>query len=344
MPKSQKKILNIEVKNIVIHLVNKKAGNRSVKFKAASSVIKVSDAEKRFITDLHSAYYKRSNPMYGVFGGDNPEFKDNLDKYLAEEQDFLEFSKNGLSIFKNEIQKSAPATGGFLVFAEYVNIDDNIHYLLVLTTNNKDGFSINDKLEIEDIKSIDMSKVDVACLINLSKYSNYEDETGDTYLSFVRGKKDVSVYFLNFIDCNDKTTNKESSKRLMIAISDYMKHQDWDRDMKRKKKELIYSYCDNCMYNNESIKLLAISELMNSDEPNDFMEYASNEEHSVSAIISGDRSQLKQLKSIYYKDKNMTSSCERKLLIENRVHYDDKKKELTFRNIPEELIDQILKL
>ena len=98
------------------------------------------------------------------------------------------------------------------------------------------------------------------------------------------------------------------------------------------------------MYNNESIKLLAISELMNSYDPNDFMEYASNEEHSVSAIISGDRSQLKQLKSIYYKDKNMTISFERKLLIENRVHYDDNKKELTFRNIPEELIDQILKL
>lgn len=344
MPKLQKKNPNIEVKNIVIHLVNKKAGNRSVTFKAASSVIKVSDAEKRFIADLHSAYYKRSNPMYGIFGGDSPEFKDNLDKYLAEDQDFLEFSKNGLSIFKNEIQKSAPASGGFLVFAEYVNTNDNIHYLLVLTTNNKDGFSINEKLEIEDIKSIDMSKVDVACLINLSKYSNYKDDAGDTYLSFVRGKKDVSVYFMNFIDCNDKTTNKESSKRLMVAISDYMTHQDWDRDMKRKKKELIYSYCDNCMYNNESIKLLAISELMNSYEPNDFMEYASNEEHSVSAIISGDRSQLKQLKSIYYKDKNMTISFERKLLIENRVHYDDNKKELTFRNIPEELIDQILKL
>lgn len=344
MPKSQKNSPNIVVKNIVIHQVNKKPGNRSVSLKTANSVIKVGSAEKRFIVDLHIAYFKKSNPIYGMFGGDYPDFKDNLDNYLKKEQDFLEFSKQGLKIYKNEIQKSAPASGGFLVFAEYEYLDNNTHYLLVLTTNNKEGYSITNKLEIAGIESIDMSKVDVACLINLTKYSQHKDDKEETYLSFVRGNKEISIYFMSFIDCHDKTSSKESSKRLMIAISDFMGIQEWNREIKRKKKESIYSYCDNCITNNESIKLSTISELMNSDEPDVFMEYASKEEHSVSAIISGDRSQLKQLKSIYYKDKNMTIGFDRKLLIENLVHYDDQKKELTFKNIPQELANQILKL
>lgn len=347
MAKLEKKGHNIDIKNIVIHKVIKDAGERRVKIEPASSVINIGEKEKIFIADLHSAYYKKSSPVYGVFGNDNPDFKVNLRIYVGESDSlpFLDFTKTTTEIYKREIQKSAPATGGFLIFADYVNTDSNINYLLVLTTNNKDGFAINDKLEIEGIQSIDMSKVDVACLINITKFKKIEadSETDDTYLSFVRGNKDISVYFMTFIDCNDKTTSKVSSVRLLQTIDDYMKTKGWDYETKRQKKNDIFAYCDKCMSNKEGIKLSTISDLINSEDANEFSEFASEENRGVSSVISGMRSELKKLKTIYYKDKFMTLGFDRELLTTNQISYNADRKSLTFKGIPQELIDQIIK-
>lgn len=346
MAKFEKKGYDINIKDIVIHRVIKDAGDRFVKIDPATSVIEIGDDEKIFIADLHSAYFKKSSPVYGVFGNDNPDFKTNLTNYIGESESlsFLDFTKNATEIYKKEIQKSAPATGGFLIFADYVNTESGINYLLVLTTNNKDGFAINDKLKIEGVKSIDMSKVDVACLINITKFNKIEAEnaTDDTYLSFVRGNKDISVYFMSFIDCNDKTTSKVSSVRLLKAIDDYMKNKDWDYETRRQKKNDIFVYCDKCMSNKEGIKLSTISDLIDPENANDFLEFASDESRGVSSVISGMRSELKRLKSIYYKDKSMTLGFDRELL-NNKVTYNPSKKSLTFKEIPQELIEQIIK-
>lgn len=293
---------------------------------------------------MHSSYFKKSSPIYGVFGEDNPNFKIKLKEYIAEKSLFLDFTKNAAEIYKREIQKSAPASGGFLIFADYINTDSNINFLLVLTTNNKDGFAINDKLEIEGIKTIDMSKVDVACLINITKFGKIEveDTKDDTYLSFVKGNKDISVYFMTFIDCNDKTSSKLSSNRLLKAIDEFMTNRGWNYETKRQKKNDIYAYCDKCMSNKEGIKLSTISDLIDSENADDFLQFASDESRGVSSVISGQRSELRKLKSIYYKDTTMTLSFDRDLL-KDRIKYDPNKKSLTFKNIPQELIDQINK-
>lgn len=344
MTRIEKKGHNINIKKIVIHKVIKTAGERIVKLDAAPSVIKIGDDEKRFIADLHSSYFKKSSPIYGVFGDDNPNFKIKLKEYINKKTSFLDFTKDAAEVYKREIQKSAPASGGFLIFADYVNTDSNINHLLVLTTNNKDGFAINDKLEIEGIKTIDMSKVDVACLINITKFEKIEveDTKDDTYLSFVKGNKDVSVYFMTFIDCSDKTSSKLSSNRLLKAIDEFMTNRGWDYETKRQKKNDIYTYCDKCMSNKEGIKLSTISDLIDSENADDFLQFASDENRGVSSVISGQRSELRRLKSIYYKDKSMTLSFDRDLL-KDKIKYDSNKKSLTFKSIPQELIDQINK-
>lgn len=341
----KKKGHNININNIVIHRIKKVATERKANLIPATSVINIGDDEKKFIANLHSSYYKKSSPIYGVFGDENPSFKDNLNSYLKKESEFIDFSKKAATIYKTEIGKSAPASGGYLVFADYINTDSGINYLLILTTNNKDGFAINENLKIEGVKAIDMSKVDVACLINLTKFEKSKTETTncDTYLSFVKGNKDVSVYFMTFIDCSDKTTSRVSSDRLLKTMDEYMTNKGWDYVTKRSKKNSIYIYCDKCMTNKEGIKLSIISDLINAENPTDFLTFAADEQRGVSAIISGQRSVLSRLKIIYYRDDSMTLGFDRDLMRDNKVKYDAKKKSLTFKDIPQELIDQIIK-
>lgn len=339
----KKKGHNIRINNIVIHRINKSAGSRNVSINLALSPIKIGDNEVRFIADLHAAYYKKSNPVYGVFANEYPDFKSALCSYMSAKKDFLSFTSEGANIYKKHIKLSTPATGGFLIFADYVNTDSNIRHLLVLTTNNNDGFTINDDLQIKDVKTIDMSKVDVACLINITKFSSVNPAVtdADTYLSFVKGNKDISIYFMSFIDCNDKTTSKLSSRRLLTAIDDYMNIKGLDIEEKRKRKNEIFGYCDSCISGKHGIQLSMISGLINPENPTEFSEYASSEEIGVSAVISGNRTELRTLKSVYYKDKSMTISFERGLLNTKKLKYHAGRKELIFRDLPQELIDQI---
>jgi len=336
---------NIDLEGLVIHQINKTSGDRNTGIKESLTALSITSNEKRFIGNVHSAYHKKSSPNYGVFGGEYPNFRNILKRYTDNEIDFLLFSKEAIKLYKTEISKSAPATGGFVIFAHYHNTDRNTTNLLILTTNNKDGFAINESnLTINDIRTLDMSKIDVACLINLSKWKEIEssdDTTSDTYLSFVRGNKDVSVYFMTFIDCNDKTTSKLSSKKLLSAINEHCRNKGYTRDISQKKKGEVYVYCDKCIQEGIGIQLSMVSSILDPDNPNDFAEFASDELIGVTAVISGNRSELKTLRKIYYKDDNITIGFNSELL-DKSVKYNSSKKELTFKNIPQELIDQII--
>lgn len=341
MEELKKKGHNIDIKGLAIHRITKSANVQRATLHLSNKTIVVKDNEKRFISDLHSAYYKKSSPHYGIFAGERPAFKNQLIQYYNSKIDFLKFTQNSSEIFKKTIETSSPATGGFLIFAHYVNTDSNIAYMLVLTTNNKNGFSINEeKLTIEDIKTLDMSKIDVACLINLTKWKTVGDNDEDTYLSFVKGNKDISLYFMNFIDCDNKTSSKMSSRKLLGAIEAYMNENNWDIDKKQQVKNTIYSYCDTCISNKEGISLSVISQMINSENPDEFQEFAQAEERGVSAIISGDKNELKRLRSIYYRNEDYIISFKREML-NKKIVYDKSKKTLTFKDIPQELIDQL---
>src|SRR5690606_34606776 len=113
--------------------------------------------------------------------------------------DFYAFSVAAINHYKAKIENVVAATGGFLIFAHYSNADNGCDYLLVLTINNKDGYSLREKdLTIKDIRNLDLAKLDVACMINITQWTAQENSMGDdrkTYLSFIRGNKDISYYF-----------------------------------------------------------------------------------------------------------------------------------------------------
>jgi nucleoid-associated protein YejK len=229
------------------------------------------------------------------------------------------------------------------MFADFVNTDISDRYLLVLTTNNKDGYMVSDDLKIQDIKNIDLSKVDIACMINLTKWEDIDngvDTDTKTYLSFVKGNKNISYYFLSYIDCNNKTTNTESTKRLTNALNEYAKEKAYDRNTTIKKRNAVYQYCDDCLKTKKEIQLSAISALLDPESPEGFSEFASDEKYGVSETIKGDRAQLRKMKYIMYADEKYRLEFDSDLL-GKEVVYNRQKNELTFKSLPEDLIKQI---
>ena len=344
MTELKKKGHDINIKGIVIHQVIKEAHTTRCNLNLAKQVISPKDREKMFVANIKDSYYKKSNPTYGIFGEDDKSFQNLLSKYyIHKEIDFYAFSIEATKLYKKKIKDVSPATGGHLVFVHYVNTTEKQDFMLVLTINNKNGFVIDDNLHIKDIKRLDLDKIDVACLINITKWKEIvkgRDKESKTYLSFVRGNKDISIYFMSFIDCNDNKTSSESTKRLVKAIDKYCEEQRIERDIAIQKKNSIYDYCLDCIKSKKAIQLSAISALFDVENPNSFMEFAAQEEYGVSEIISGDSNQLRKMKYTYYRGKDLTIIFDNQQL-DKTVFYDKKKKQLTFKQLPEELINQL---
>jgi nucleoid-associated protein YejK len=334
---------NIDLKNIVIHQVIKKQGERNTILKKAEGLLKISEREKMFIARINKIYHQKSSPIYGVFGNEDETFKNFIRKY-QKDNDFYTFSKKALGHYENVLKKEIASTGGFVIFAHFINTDNKNENLLVLTVNNKNGYVVNETdLTIKDSKNLELNKLDVACMINMSKWENIElgiDRESKTYLSFVRGNKDVSHYFMSFIDCNNKQTGTEASQRLTNAMNAYCER--YDRETKISKRNEVYRYCDDCMANKKEIQLTVVSALLDPEHPNDFQEFASDEQYGVSAFISGDRNKIKPLKYVMYKGKQLSVEFDCNLLGKDIV-YNSEKQTLTFKNLPQDLIKQIPK-
>lgn len=343
MTNFERKGHDIIIKGIVIHQVIKDAHTTSCNLKLANQAIIPTDREKIFVANIKDSYYKKSNPTYGIFGDNDTVFQEALSLYIHGESSFFDFSLSASKHYKQVISRSSPATGGHLIFVNFTNSSENQEYMLVMTTNNKDGFFIADDLSIKDVKNLDLNKIDVACLINITKWDNItngNDTESKTYLPFVKGNKNISQYFMAFVDCKDNTTNSESTKRLVKAIDEYCKTIGLDRNTSIHKKNAIFQYCTDCMNGKKEIRLDAISALFDNEHPNLFMEYAANEQNGVSEIISGDRKQLRKIKYVNYQTDDLTIIFDKNKL-EETVFYDKVRKQLTFKKLPEGLIDEL---
>ncbi|MDD4529738.1 MAG: nucleoid-associated protein, partial [Bacteroidales bacterium] len=293
--KIEKKGHNITLKGLVIHQVNKLPTKKRSHLKLREKELPKTKKEIAFISDLNNAYFKRSSPTYGIFGDDDTTFKEILKKYLNEEISFFDFTKGAAKHYNKIIGRVTQASGGLVIFTHFINTKNNNEYVFILMINNKNGFGINeDNLTIDNVKDLDFSKLDVACSINITKWEKIESDEeyneSKTYLSFIKGKKDVSNYFMNFIDCKDKTNSIDSTKLLVKAINKFCKEKEdikeegYSKEESIKKKNAIFSYCIDCLNSKKEISLKAISALFNNEKPEEFAQFASSEENGVSEI------------------------------------------------------------
>lgn len=330
---------NINLKHFVIHRIIKEAGVRGATIKLRDNVLNTTDKEKVFIGRVTNSYQKKSCPTYGIFDelSTKNDFQENLTKFIDNDIQFIDFTKKAMEHYQYCIKDVAPASGGFVVFAFYENTDKKSNYLLVFTLNNKDGYAFNDKdLTIESIKDIDLSKIDVASLINVSKWKNIESESdieSKTYLSFVKGNKDVSVYFMSFIGCADKTTSLEASKRLMSTLDQYCKSKQYDQNKTFEIKNLVTQYGLDCIKDKKGILLSYVSTIIDSENPNAFKEFASDDDYGVNEIISGDNTVFKANRVTKYKTDDLTIEFNNLLISQKKIIYDKKTKTLTIKNI-----------
>lgn len=338
---------DIEVSNVVVHKINKIGGQKATALKLRDKELKIGKQEVYFVADIRKSFQKRSRPTYGIFDVKDiyNGFHVQLKSYVSGEIDFLTFTKKSMEYYENQIQKSAPATGAFVVFANYIYKDNKDRYLLIFSINNNNGYNLDEEeLTIQQILNLDLSKLDVAALLNITKWQKFvaeDEEDIRTYLSFIKGKKKLSDYFLDFIGCADKSTNTDSSKLLMSALNNYFKEEGYPKQEIKTRKKAIYDYCQTCIIDKKEVLLDQISFLVNEEDPELFAVFASTEKYGVGEIVKPDTAVLRSLQYIEYRSPDLTISFSKTKLNRKEITYNSQNKSLIIKGLPEDLINQL---
>ena len=110
MAKLNEKGHNIDLSNVVIHKINKYAGDKKSTLKLAEKELTIGKPEVKFIADVRESFNKRSVPTHGVFeealnyNGFQKAIKDYKDSkinFMQFTTDSMEFYKKRSSILSN---------------------------------------------------------------------------------------------------------------------------------------------------------------------------------------------------------------------------------------------------
>lgn len=292
-----------------------------------------------FISKAKDAYFNKSRPLYGIFDADTTNFpyQTLLKNYLDKKIDFLTFTGDAMTILKVEIQKKQQATGGYVCFAHYfVNESE---YLMVSVLHNTKRFKISADLDIAEDFSVEIDKLDVANIVNITRWKN---ETEDTYLSFVKGKKNVSDYFRYFIGCTEYTDSKKDTEKFKSVFLNYINNElQLDKKKANRLKNDVYNYCLGQIQKKEEISIQYISSLINPEEPELFIKFSGNEDFQLNPLFQGEKQVLRNLKFVSYDSPELKIEFDTKLITERKIIYDKTKNHLLIKEIPNDLRIQL---
>ena len=325
----------MELHQLILHkLLKEQNGIATLELREKPYLI--TDIEKAFVSEAKEVYYHKSNPNFGVFENNaiSYPYQTMVNDYLEKKAEFLQFTKNAMQHFFSIINREPQATGGSVIFAHYTEHEEE--FILIMMLNTKKQYNVNSELGLYDLFVLDIEKLDLANTLNITKWKNGED----TYLSFTRGRKDISKYFRNFIGCTDQTTAKQSSNSFKGALLDYIKTLEKDDSVKEDIKNRVFNYCVEKIKKSEDISLAHISSMIDEENPDLFQKFASTEKYGVSALIKGHRQTLKSLKFYVYRSKKLSIEFDSSLM-DQSIFYNEKKNELRIKDVPEELKKQL---
>jgi len=330
---------------LVMHRIKKTTKSTKSGFSILSK--KLLDIENEDITDfaktISDSYHKRTSKEYGKFKtSPKPTYQVLIEDYLNESNDntFLEFTSDATNHLKDEMNKKT-ATGGYLIFADY-KLNDR--FIIAVLLNDRAGFAVNEKkLEIELIKELNIEQIAMASFLNVSIYQSQGEDR--RYISFMKGKKDITEYFSDFIGADEsKETSAVSTKHFVNLLNNYLtKEKEFNTEFKDKKEQIkeikmkVFNICDLKIKNKEALTIENISKHIDPELPNGFFEYVNtNEDIKINNTIESlDRTEIRRLKVFKYSNKGISLSFDRELYTNGDVYLSENKDKLIIKTTDE---------
>lgn len=331
-------VMSINVNEIVLHQLIKSSEENVVKLSTLlrEQVLTITTEVEQMMLQLHQAYQNKSK-AYGVFQ-DTSFFAQDLNRFLENENEFLEFSQKSTILLATELSKYPFADNGTLVFCRYNFLATD--YLFIALLDSRASMLVDEHLDIHRTQYLDIAQFDIAARINLTELKL--DARSNRYLTFVKGRvgRKIGDFFMDFLGADEGLNPQVQNQCLLQAVSDYCEQGELSKEQTQAVKKQVFEYCKGQMSSGEEIELRELSANMPTLNERAFVEFANEQDYGLETSIPPVRSALKSLTKFSGSGKGITISFEAEL-INHRIFWDENTDTLTIKGLPPNLRDQL---
>jgi nucleoid-associated protein len=365
---------DISLGSVIVHKLIKeqhKEFNHAKPFDRRKNVLdRNNEIVIKLVTNIAALYGKKSNsPHYGIFKTDVTKrgpipglfdiYSDETSGKLDDEK-FISLSNEVMTELYREAKDRQASSGGYLLFADYLN--NGNRFFIVAMIKQKDGITISQNLEPEELEHLDLSKLNQAARISFKRYSEYKTSSEEekqelNYLSFVSPSNNqaASGYFIAALGCDKGTASSKATKNAILeSYNFFQSHAELKTNAKKFKQDII-NYFSECVEKDISAKLSTIENMARNymthfeEDVRDTLatqlyEHLNSEEIRIPVEFVISSSSLNKIKNIKYRSNNLSFDFNKNLLgssSDAEICYNKENGHLTFTRIPAEKRSEI---
>ncbi len=338
--------MQADVKHSIIHQFYTNDGQ--IGLRVAPATLAIDDEVSLLLTELTDVYNAKPSKGYARFLTEDDDadehqlsdFPHFLKDWRAGELEFVDFSQKGAQILHQQLQHYGILEPGFLLFASYT--DRGQDYLVVAFLPSKDGVMIAADLSVDRSSQLDISKVQLAAMINLTEWVEEPDSL--TYISFIKGRvgRKISDFFLDFLGCAEGVNAKKQSQQLVESVHSFVQEAQIEPEQANELRKSVYEICDNQWQQGEPVRVKDLSEQLQEQVPTErsFADFAGSQEQALPEEFLTDRTTMRKLVKFQGQGGGLSVGFDQGLLGE-RVVYDPQTDKLTIHGTPPNLRDQL---
>lgn len=321
----------------MIHkLIKDKHGPAKVVVRNAPLV--VTDPVKKLVIDIHNLYASRASKGYGRFEADEtnyPSAKILRECFKDSTLNFIEASKQLLSVLSAKASQVPLATGGYVLMAQVTNAA-NVSWFIAAIINNVDASAINDaSLDVVNAVHVDLENLRVAGRVALNDWLGGDPEA--RYVGFLKQRGDVAGYFKLFLGCNELIANTVETKKLVGVLKEFARSEGLDSQKTEEFLSLAYNVCQGHVKEDSPISLENLSNAIWPTEPAKLRTALATADVQISDGFVPDGRVIKSFVKIKAKAKYWSIDLDRHALVSGDARYNKQKGELVLRNLPDSL-------
>jgi nucleoid-associated protein len=298
----------------------------------------VSATAKRLIDELHKLYARRPSKAYGKFSENTVDYPTSvrLTEYLTKAMSFEDTTIALMNTLAKEAQARAASEGGHVFFAHFER--DNRQYILVAIVNDKISAALTDQADLQDVKHLDVDGYRFAGRVSLEGWANSEER----YVSFLKGKGNVSEYFMAFLGCDTVAASRVDTSNMVRAIKHFADSRPFEP---AERAEFMARANDICARDSKADKPVNFAALANElypDDPEALIEILADPDRGLIDGFVADRRALRGLVSFKRKTSNWSVEFEREALNSYKVQYDPEANSIILFDVPDDLRNELL--
>lgn len=324
----------MKIENIIFHQIIKEIKDTPT-LNLSNTTIPLNEDVDEFAKKIIKSYNVKY-PTQGCFQEDIDlyPYQKFIKDYIESVNDFIDFTQKSMNILNREIDIKT-TTGGYVVFLHYIEKKED--FLITVMLDKSDQFTVNDdSLGIEKLKTLDIDKIARGNRLNITRWFNNDD----LYLSFIKGTRGISNYFIDFIGATDVTSSKQNILLLSNNIDKYLNNENYKSSQKLNIKEKISDYIDECFTLGKVIELKSVSAIITPKDPNGFLSFISeNKLEASDNIYIARKSDFENFKTKKVSENGYTLKYDNRLIKNEKIVAKDGR--IIINGVSDEIIKQI---